>query len=233
MEGSVVGIPHAGCLRHTTLPDLLAAAWPSAQLVAGWQLSVAPSCDRLLVWGRKPSARRGERLAARSRLPLWRLEDAFLRSLAPGSDPPLGLVLDDQGIYYDSGAPSRLEQLIAQPRSTAERQRAEALIALWCKQRVSKYNGAPEVGPPAEPFVLVVDQTAGDLSIRLGGASAASFQAMLAAALARHPHCRVLVKTHPEVALGRKRGHFSAAQLRHPRIQLEARGGDSADLNSC
>jgi hypothetical protein len=41
------------------------------------------------------------------------------------------------------------------------------------------------------------------------------------------------VKTHPEVALGRKRGHFSAAQLRHPRIQLEARGGDSADLNSC
>ena len=114
----MVGIPHAGCLRHPTLPDLLRAAWPQARLAGGWSLRLQPTCDRVLVWGRKPSARRGERLAARRGLPLWRLEDAFLRSLAPGSDPPLGLVLDDQGIYYDSGAPSRLEQLIAQPRST-------------------------------------------------------------------------------------------------------------------
>ena len=229
MPHPALAIPHAGLLVHRTMAPLLAAAFPAVSLLPGGRCARAELAG-VLVWGRKPSARLGERLAARRGLPLWRLEDAFLRSLAPGSDPPLGLVLDDQGIYYDSGAPSRLERLIAQPRSPAERQRAEALIALWCAQRVSKYNGAPEVGPPAEPFVLVVDQTAGDLSITLGGASAASFQAMLAAALARHPHCRVLVKTHPEVALGRKRGHFSAAQLRHPRIQLEASGGHPTAL---
>jgi capsular polysaccharide export protein len=78
--------------------------------------------------------------------------------------------------------------------------------------------------------VLVVDQTAGDLAIHLGGATAASFQAMLTAALERHPQALVLVKTHPEVALGRKRGHFSAAQLRQPRIQLEASGGHPTAL---
>ncbi len=230
MEGSVVGIPHAGCLRHTTLPDLLAAAWPNAQLVAGWQLSVAPSCDRLLVWGRKPSARRGEVLATRRGLPLWRCEDAFLRSFRAGIDPPLGLVLDDQGIYYDISGPSRLERLISRSHCAEEGERAWALQRLWCEQRVSKYNGAAEVGAPAQSFVLVVDQTAGDLSIALGGASAASFQAMLAAALERHPHCLVLVKSHPEVATGRKRGHFSAAQLNHPRIQLEASGGHPTAL---
>lgn len=226
----MVGIPHTGCLRHPTLPDLLRAAWPGVRLLAGWQLRFAPGCHRLVVWGRKPSARRGERLAARRNLPLWRLEDGFLRSLAPGSEPPLGLVLDDEGIYYDASQSSRLECLIARHHSSAEQQRAQALIALWRQQRVSKYNAAPEVPVPTHPYVLVVDQTAGDLSIRLGGATAASFQAMLAAALERHPQATVLVKIHPEVALGRKRGHFAAAQLCHPRIQLEASGGHPTAL---
>lgn len=224
-----LGVPHRGLMRHRTLRALLDAALCPAPLLVG------RSCARselaaVLVWGRKPSARRGELLSARRGLPLWRCEDAFLRSLRPGIDPPLGLVLDDQGIYYDTSGPSRLESLISRRHSPEEGERALALQRLWCEQRVSKYNGAAEVGATAEPFVLVVDQTAGDLSITLGGASAASFEAMLAAALARHPHCRVLVKTHPEVASGRKRGHFSAAQLGHPRIQLEASGGHPTAL---
>jgi len=224
-----LAIPHAGLLAHGTIAPLMAAAFPAVTLLPGGRCARA-ELGGVLVWGCKPSARRGERLAARRGLPLWRLEDAFLRSLAPGSDPPLGLVLDDQGIYYDSGAPCRLEQLIAKPRSPAERQRAEALIGLWCEQRVSKYNGAREAPAPAETYVLVVDQTAGDLSIALGGATADSFQAMLTAAMERHPQALVLVKTHPEVALGHKRGHFSPAQLRHPRIQLEAGGGHPTAL---
>ena len=224
-----LGVPHRGLMRHRTLRALLDAALCSAPLLVG-RSCVRSELAAVLVWGRKPSARRGELLSARRGLPLWRCEDAFLRSLRPGIDPPLGLVLDDQGIYYDTTGPSRLESLISRRHSPEEGERALALQRLWCEQRVSKYNGAAEVGAPAEPFVLVVDQTAGDLSIALGGASAASFQAMLAAALERHAHCRVLVKTHPEVASGRKRGHFSAAQLGHPRIQLEASGGHPTAL---
>ena len=217
-------------MRHSTLPHLLLAAFPQSRLESGNRLKSTLGCDLILVWGRKPSARRGERLSARLGLPLWRLEDAFLRSLAPASDPPLGIVLDDEGIYYDSSTPSRLERLIAQPRSRAEQQRSHALIDLWREQRVSKYNAAREVPAPIEPFVLVVDQTAGDLSISLGGATADSFSVMLAAALERHSHCRVVVKAHPEVTAGRKFGHFSAAQLNHPRIQLEASGGHPTGL---
>ena len=221
-----LGLPATGMLRHATLAALLA---PSTLVAGSGPCSRLP-LDALLAWGSKPSARAAERLSAARKLPLWRCEDAFLRSLRPGIDPPLGLVLDDQGIYYDTTGPSRLESLISRRHSPEEGERALALQRLWCEQRVSKYNGAAEVGAPAEPFVLVVDQTAGDLSIALGGASAASFQAMLAAALERHAHCRVLVKTHPEVASGRKRGHFSAAQLGHPRIQLEASGGHPTAL---
>jgi len=185
----------------------------------------------VLAWGTKPSARRAERLSQQRDLPLWRCEDGFLRSLGLGADgPPLSLVLDDLGIYYDASRPSRLEGLIAAPLAPAQQQRAEALRQLWCQERLSKYNGGPESPAPAEPFVLVVDQTAGDLSIGGGLADGARFQEMLRCALAEHPHHTVVVKTHPEVARGRRRGHFTPADLADPRLRLCADGGHPAAL---
>lgn len=226
-----LALPHPGLLRHRSLPALLQAASAGCVLFSGRAASRQPHLDAVLVWGRKPSARRGERLAQRRTLPLWRCEDAFLRSLRPGpEDPPLGLVLDDQGLYYDASGPSRLEALVVRDRTPSERERAEALIRLWRQERVSKYNGAPETPAPEAPFVLVVDQTAGDLAIRCGLAGPERFAAMLAAALEHHPDCRVLVKTHPEVAAGRRQGHFSAAQLSHPRILLDTSGGHPTAL---
>ena len=212
-------------LRHATLPALLAPR----TLVRGAGRCRREALDGLLAWGRKPSARLAERISAGRSLPLWRCEDGLLRSLGLGPDsPPLGLLLDDLGVYYDATAPSRVEQAIARPHSPAELERAEALQQLWCRSRVSKYNGAPDAPTPAGPFVLVVDQTAGDLSIALGAATAASFSAMLEAALAAHPGATVVVKTHPDVVAGRKRGHFSPRQLADPRIVLEASGGHPA-----
>jgi capsular polysaccharide export protein len=222
-----LGLPAAGMLHHSTLPALLAPH----ELVCGRHRCRAAPLDALLAWGRKPSARAAERLAARRGLPLWRCEDALVRSLGLGPDsPPLGLLIDDLGVYYDATAPSRLERQTARRHSAAELERAEALQRLWREQRVSKYNGAAEAPAPSEPFVVVVDQTAGDLSIQLGGATAAQFATMLAAALADHPACRVVVKTHPDVVAGRKRGHFHPQQLADPRILLEASGGHPAAL---
>jgi capsular polysaccharide export protein len=60
--------------------------------------------------------------------------------------------------------------------------------------------------------VLVVDQTFGDMSVALGGATAATFDAMLAAALADNPQATVYVKTHPEVSSGRKGGYLTRVQ---------------------
>jgi len=222
-----LGLPARGMLQHPTLPALLAGH----TLVIGRRRCARRPLQAVLVWGQKPSGHWGEQLAKRRGLPLWRCEDAFLRSLGLGPDsPPLGLLLDDTGTYYDAGRPSRLERLIARDHSGAELERAAALQRLWREQRVSKYNGAPEAPAPAEPFVLVVDQTVGDLSIQLGQASAARFSAMLAAALAEHPGHTVVVKTHPDVAAGRKRGHFRAADLSGPRLVVEAGGGHPTAL---
>ena len=225
---AVLGVPSRGLARISTLGPLLAPA----TLVAG-----AGSCRRsgaltaLLAWGRKPSARAAETLSRERGLPLWRCEDGFLRSLGLGPDgPPWSLVVDDLGIYYDARTPSRLEALIRQSLSPAEAERAHALRALWQAERVSKYNGARETLPPSEPFVLVVDQTMGDLSIRHGMADGASFQRMLQAALDNHPHCRVLLKIHPDVAAGRKRGYLAEAAPFHPRVRICSDGGHPTAL---
>ena len=58
--------------------------------------------------------------------------------------------------------------------------------------------------------VLVVDQTAGDLSVRLGGADEATFFTILRAARDENPDATIYVKTHPEVAAGRKKGYLAA-----------------------
>jgi capsular polysaccharide export protein len=193
-------------------------------------------------WGRKKSGGRAERLAARLGVPCWQLEDGFLRSFGTGQHfPPLSLVVDEQGIYYDSTRPSALEALLASSVDVLDGMvgdvaRAKALLL---EHRLSKYNHAPdwagmdsglrgndaggggneegggggdEAGGGACARVLVIDQTAGDLSVSLGGASADTFAAMLAAARTENPQATIYVKTHPEVTAGRKGGYLTHVQ---------------------
>ena len=218
-----LGVPARGMLAHRTLPQLLA---PN-RLVPGRRRNV----DVLLAWGRRPSALWVERLARKWDLPVWHLEDGLLRSVAKGkAHPPLGLMVDELGVHFDATAPSQMEQLIAGPITSAEADRARALQSLWREQRLSKVNPPVEAEAPQEPYVLVVDQSAGDRSIALGLADASCFQRMLQAALEEHPDCTVVLKVHPDVISGRAQGHFSAKDLAEPRVLLSADGGHPARL---
>ncbi len=198
-----------GLQRVPTLPALL----PEWVLQAGTD----SSASAVLAWGHKPSARTAEQFAQRHGLPLLRAEDGFLRSTALGHrSPPLSIVLDDQGIYYDAAQPSRLESLIATPLGAAQLERGARLRTAWAAARVSKYNHAHDGLPDAllrqaatDPPVLVIDQTAGDASITGAGASPAHFRWMLQAALDEHPDAPVWLKVHPDVIAGHKQGHFT------------------------
>lgn len=215
-----------GAQQISTLPALL----DDYRLVNGRAVDAAQA-DALLAWGRKPSALVAERVATKAGLPVLRVEDGFLRSVGLGADePPLSLVVDDLGIYYDAQGPSRLEQLIGQPLDDQQFARAQALQGAWQRERVSKYNGArfTALDLPG-PCVLVADQTFGDASLQ--GAGAAEFQHMLDAALAGHPDCTVLLKVHPDVVAGRKKGHFDLARLaQQPRVQVLSADIHPADL---
>ncbi len=171
-----------------------------------------PDAQALIGWGLKGGALKTRAAARRYGLPYVALEDGFLRSVTPGdAEPGLSVSIDDLGVYYDAHAPSLLEQQVLGVHDAAQLARAQALAAAWRTQRVSKYNHARELPPPiAAPFVLVVDQTAGDASIQYGLADATSFHRMLEAALDEHPGLPVLLKVHPDAIAGRKQAHFGA-----------------------
>lgn len=200
---------NAGFLRQRRLRRILQ--------LAGYTLCLGrPGAqDSVAVWGRSPYARRGEHMAARSGATLLRVEDSFLRSLRPGraGDPPIGLMLDDLGVHFDATGPSRLEQILAQDPldNAAELKLAHMGIARLKEAHLSKYAGFDPATPCPEPgYVLVVDQTHGDASVKYGRADANSFKEMLYFAQAENPGARVVIKTHPETRAGFRRGYFSA-----------------------
>ena len=223
----LMGVPNRAMGRLATLEALV---HPS-KLIKGSQSCRNKPLDAVLAWGRKPSGISAERLANLRGLPILYCEDGFLRSMGLGADdPPLSLLIDDSGVHYDANHPSRLEKLISIKITTDQYHRTRALRSLWCDLRVSKYNNAPETKVPNEPFILVVDQTAGDLSIKGGLAEASSFQTMLLEARLAYPKLLIIVKIHPDVARGRKKGHFLPAEAKDSRLKFSTDGGHPAAL---
>ncbi len=213
-SASTIGVFNRGLKR---LPFL--SAFLDGQSVP--VLLIAPSrLDATVGWGRRKYARRARRVAAARGLPFACAEDGFLRSYGTGAHfPPLSLVIDYQGMYYDSTCPSDLESLLNSGQDMLAGI-ADAVLrarALIFAERLSKYNHAPLLDeamlrPDDRERVLVIDQTAGDMSVVLGGADAHTFAAMLSAARTENPNSTVYVKTHPEVTSGRKTGYLTEVQ---------------------
>ncbi|WP_292089309.1 capsular polysaccharide biosynthesis protein [Brevundimonas sp.] len=184
--------------------------------LADYDLRRLPGDDvrAVLGWGMKPTAAAGRRWAEKNGRPYVALEDGFLRSVGIGEAgaTSLSLIVDDLGVYYDATRPSRLEHLIAGADDwcdAALTARARGLIDRIVASGVSKTNmGGPLDASLLKPGrrVLIVDQTFGDASIAHGLATAQSFDEMIAAARRDEPDARLIVKRHPAVAAGRKRG---------------------------
>lgn len=155
----------------------------------------------LLVWASKEP----EGFAA----PARRVEDGFLRSRGLGAElvPPLSLVTDDTGIYYDPGRPSQLERLILAPLPPGGRARAERLIQTLRAANLTKYNlggAAPDL--PAGRRILVPGQVEDDASILKGTADIRTNAALLQAAWEANPDAIILYKPHPDVEAGLRPG---------------------------
>ncbi|PSS46517.1 beta-3-deoxy-D-manno-oct-2-ulosonic acid transferase [Enterobacter sp. FS01] len=190
--------------------------------------------DIAVGWGNKKNSDSLRQQAVAQGRPFWRLEDGFIGYYGHPARKglPLGLVWDNEGIYYDARTPSRLEKLISQPLTEYEQTRARQLAAKICQYGITKYNIYPGQDAPfilspeiarhfskdSRPRILLIDQVAGDLSIAGALADENSFLAMVDAARERHPGARLLLRTHPDTRFGKKQG--TLARLNLPDLEV-------------
>lgn len=169
---------------------------------------------RLLVWASALAP--GLHDACRSAgLSLWRMEDGFVRSVGLGVDrvPPLSLVLDSRGIYYDATTASDLEVLLNETQfDQALLARAARLRQRLVELQLSKYNvGKPESYelPPGRRILLVPGQVESDASIARGSPEVKSNLVLLQQVREQHPDAFIIYKPHPDVVGGGRYGAVS------------------------
>ena len=198
--------------------------------------SVRNDTDAIAGWGYKTTAKRARAIATANDLAYVALEDGFLRSIGLGEAgaPPLSLVADDIGIYYDARSPSRIEQLLEDGgwQTSALLDRAKAAMASIADYGLSKTNSAPRLPAHLLPAthkrrVLVVDQTFGDISIKAGLADTERFAEMIETAKRDEHGAEIVVRRHPAVASGLKQGCIPASVLKGVTLlDNEARAAD-------
>lgn len=176
--------------------------------------------QRLLVWGQ------GKKdilaWAKQHHWAVWRMEDGFVRSVGLGSNltPPLSLVVDDLGIYFDANRLSRLEYILQnQIFNEQEKQLAESLQQLLIQSRISKYNvGADkfdllDLSKINRKKLLVVGQVEDDASIRLGSPEIQNNLALIQRVREKNPDAWIAYKPHPDVVSGNRIGAINPEQL--------------------
>jgi len=157
---------------------------------------------RVMAWGR--TAKVGEVC----------VEDGFIRSQGLGAElvPPLSLVLDDTGIYFDPTRPSRLESLIAKSPSLPDHAlaRARRIIQRVIAERVTKYatgaQFAPLDLPDKRPVLLVPGQVEDDASVLIGSPEVTTNAALLKRVRDANAEAYILYKPHPDVVAGLRPG---------------------------
>ena len=146
-----------------------------------------------------------------NRTNITRVEDGFIRSRGLGAalTPPLSLVTDQRGIYYDPHFDSDLEHLIARraEMTDSETRRAERLIDRLTRGGISKYNQGSHLPPlPKGTRVLVPGQVEDDASIMRGTDVVYDNTLLLKCVRDALPDAVILYKPHPDVEAGLRDG---------------------------
>ncbi len=197
------------------------------------QTSLAPGIGGTIAWGGRIVAKMTQTIAAARRLPHWRLEDGFLRSVQLGKSGvlPFSIVADDLALSTDASKASRLERLIAEMSDDGGQEARDVRDAIVL-HGLSKYNHLPHREPKFEQSskrrILLIDQVKGDVSVPLSLGSSASFATMLDDALASGAQC--IVRTHPDVIAGYRKGYLTEMAAGRAGVTLSAEPVSAASI---
>ena len=135
------------------------------------------------------------------------IEDGFIHSFGKKKkEIPLSICFDNAGIYYNCNSKNDLKKYIKEKLSKENISRAKNIVNLWKKYSISKYNFPSFIEPPSSPYILLIDQTFGDLSIGYGDANENSFKKMFEFAVNNWPEHKIVIKSHPDVINSKKKG---------------------------
>ncbi len=174
--------------------------------------------DFVIAWGLH-HANRLKASAAYRHSTVVCMEDGFVRSRGLGATllPPLSVVLDSTGIYYNAKTPSDLETLLCTLSLNDEQyQSIHALLKKLADLRITKYNvGKPndlsdihklKQQKPHAHIRLVVGQVEDDASVQNCLSAITTNAHLLADVRYRHPEDIIIYKPHPDVEAGLRQG---------------------------
>ncbi|MCA1026847.1 MULTISPECIES: capsular polysaccharide export protein, LipB/KpsS family [Cytobacillus] len=165
-----------------------------------------------LIWGSKQHVQL-EDIAEAYQVPIYRVEDGFVRSVGLGAlhTLPYSLCIDKTGIYYDSTQPSDLEHLLNHHHFDQDiLDRAARIIEEIKENGLSKYNhlSTKDVnvvyGRKANKRILVIGQVEDDASIMMGAATRWTNNDLVRLAREENPHAQIIYKPHPDVLSGKR-----------------------------
>jgi capsular polysaccharide export protein len=170
----------------------------------------------------------------------WRVEDGFIRSVGLGSDliPPMSLVVDKLGMYFDPTRPSDLEHLLQHHTfKSDELHEAQAVRQFIVTHGITKYNLEPLTPvvwqSSGRQVLLVVGQVEDDASIRLGCTFVKTNLGLLQAVRFAHPQAFIVYKPHPDVVTGNRAGHLDLQQALQWADHVETHASLVSCIDAC
>jgi capsular polysaccharide export protein len=179
--------------------------------------------DVFIVWGYEKN-RYLDAYAKFHNIPVFRMEDGFVRSSALGAShsTPYSLVLDRTGLYYNCQEPSDLENILNNYDFKTNPElliKAQECISTLVRLNLSKYN-PPEL--PSDGLnakiktrkrVAILGQVDNDASIRYGNPDSWQVEDLIRLAKYENPEAEVIYRPHPEVYKGYQQSSFKRKNI--------------------
>jgi capsular polysaccharide export protein len=151
--------------------------------------------------------------AKKHNITIYRIEDAFIRSVALGSGfaKPYSLGIDSRGVYFDPQRESDLEYILQNHNFSKELlARAKIVRQEVVKSKLSKYNHLEHTSLDIDrsrydKVILVIGQVEDDMSIKYG-AFGLNNSDLLEMVKEINPNSYIIYKPHPDVLSGNRIG---------------------------
>jgi capsular polysaccharide export protein len=218
-------VPKIGCFvgisfwKRRRMTEFAGGKASFARTAAAAVAKAAKAGGAIAVWpSRAPEGLDAK--AAAAGIPLYRIEDGFIRSRGLGADfiPPASIIVDGRGIYYDASQPSDLAVMLQEQSFPPELlARARRLIDALVVRGITKYNLAGTTHgiefPQGRRRILIPGQVADDLSIKTGAAGMLPGLPLVREVRRRNPEAFIVYKPHPDVEAGHRPGSVPDTEL--------------------